>query len=101
MPLVTVRIYPPLAQQLGVGNASGPVSLESTIESGEGLPALFQKLGEFYPLFLETLFVPTSGDLAPSIALVVDGVWVRAREAWENPLRDGAEVVLVHAFAGG
>ena len=102
MPIVKVRIYAPLTQQLGIEIGSGPVSLEFTIESGEGMQALFQELGERYPLFLHTLFDPISDTLASNVVLIVNGSKVTTiPEAWQIPLSDETEVVLLPPLAGG
>lgn len=101
MPIVKIRIYAPLTQQLGVETGSGPVSLEFTLESGDGMRELFQKMGERFPLFWKTLFDQINDSLAPNVILIVNGTKVNLEEAWKMSLSREMEVVLLPSLAGG
>lgn len=101
MAVVKVRIYSPLSQQLGLVKGSGPWAIEQVIDPGDNLHALFRRLGEQSPTFLDTLFEPETGALKKHVSLLINGQQVITVEDWQTALQDGAEVVLLPAYAGG
>jgi molybdopterin converting factor small subunit len=101
MAVVKIRIYPPLSQRLGLAKVPGAVALEQEIGPGDNLHGLFRRLGEQSPTFRDTLLEPDTGALKKHVSLLVNGQRVITREDWQTPLQDGAEVVLLPAYAGG
>jgi sulfur carrier protein ThiS len=84
---------PPLLRTLSGG---------ARVMTAEGcsVAEIMADLSKKYPLFARHLF-DEAGAIRPNIVFLHDGVLVRAREAATHSVRDGDEIVLTNALAGG
>ncbi len=101
MPTVNIRIYAPLSVRLGLVKGSGRAILEQAIDPGEGVRGVFRRLAEQLPAFYGTVLEPETGRVVPQVILLVNGRWLTAPAEYDAPLPDGAEIVLLPAYAGG
>lgn len=84
---------PPLLRSLSGG--------ERTLTArGRSIAAVAADLAKNHPRFALHLF-DEAGAIRHNIVFLHDGVLVRAREAAEHAVRDGDEVILTNALAGG
>jgi MoaD family protein len=102
MAKVSLRIYAPLAQQSGVSGGAGSLTLEEEIGEGEHVRSLLDRLADRYgERFREALFHAETGQIRLHLVVLVNGQSLASRQGVETELRDGDEVVLLPAYAGG
>jgi len=101
MPMVSIRIHAPLSERLGLAKGWGRVMLEQAIEPGESVREVFSRLVEQYPAFRGNVLEPETGRPWLHIILLVNGQRLITPEDYHAPLEDGAEIVLLPAYAGG
>ncbi len=100
MPRVSIQILAPLSGRLGLAHGGTRAVLEQDIEPGATVRDVLSRLGERYPSFRENALEPETVLLLPHILLLVDGRYPPP-DAYDVPLEDGAEIVLLPAYAGG
>jgi sulfur-carrier protein len=89
--LINVRVPPVLRAEAGGARevqASGSNVRELLEDLGSRLPALGAK-------------VYAEGEIQPFVNVYVDGEDVRTRNDLETPVREGSNVILLPAMAGG
>lgn len=91
---MTVRIQlPPLLRTL----SGGARTMEA---NGASIAAAMSDLCARHPPFALHVF-DESGHMRPNIVFLHDGMLVRGRDAGDHRVRDGDEIVLTNALAGG
>ncbi len=101
MPVVSIRIHAPLSERLGLAKGWGRAVLEQAIEPGESLQGVFLRLAGQYPAFRGNVLESETGRLMPHVILLVNGQRLTSPEGYDAPLEEGAEIVLLPAYAGG
>jgi molybdopterin converting factor small subunit len=89
--MTTVRIPPTLR-----GETGGARQVEAR---GETLRDVLDDLVARFPALHDRLL--EDGDVAPFVNVYVGGEDVRTLEGLETPVRDGQQVILLPAMAGG
>ncbi len=80
---------------------SGPIVLQETVPLGETVRGLLRRLVQRHPSMLGTAVDPETGTPRPHLVLLVDGLRASTGEQYDAPLRKGAEIVFLPAYAGG
>jgi molybdopterin converting factor small subunit len=101
MPTVTIRIYAPLSQRLGLAQGGRRAILEQAVEPGESVRDVFSRLAEQHPAFRVNALDPETDRLVPHIFLIVNGQLLTAPDAYDMPLKEQDEIELLPAYAGG
>ena len=89
--MTTVRIPPTLRSE-----TAGVREVEA---EGETVRDLLEDLTSQFPALRERIW--EDGEVAPFVNVYVDGEDVRTLEGDETRVRDGAQVILLPAMAGG
>ncbi len=101
MPTVSIRIHAPMSERLGLAQGGRRAILEQAIEPGESVRGVFLRLAEQHPAFYGVVLEPETAALLPHVTLLVNGQRLTTPEEYDAPLKDGAEIVLLPAYAGG
>ena len=102
MARVSVKIYAPLAQLSGVSSGAYSLALEEEIGEGEQVRSLLDRMADRYgERFREALFHAETGQIRHYILVLVNGQNLASGQGVGTELRDGDNVVLAPAYAGG
>lgn len=99
-PIVRVEILPWLGRRVDPG-CGGTLRLALPFSPGETVGDLFASLAERYPGFAEIVFDRANGCLYECANVVINDRLFEAQGGLGAPLRDGDEIVIVPAYAGG
>jgi molybdopterin converting factor small subunit len=92
-----------LAERTGLKSGSGSLSLTFTLlQADEPLLNFLSRFGEAYgPRLKQTLFVEETGEIRPSIVLLLNNQLINRSEVGDQLLSPGDEIALLPAFSGG
>jgi len=101
MPAVTIRILAPMSEQLGLARDGKRAMLEMAFEPGACIRSVIMFLTEQYPAFRTIALDPVTGRLIRQILLTVNGQLLTEPDAYDMPLKEHDEIVLLPMIAGG